>query len=472
MRTYTLDYQKANGTSLLTSTISISPQVNGAAPGLAPVALIQDNEPTNLDQIDSGFIIHTSDNSIGYAVAMGDINNNGKADMVLGDPGYNQNNGGIYVLYDGTTNYDLLSATSVPSQGIWFTGIGATGSSIAMTNTYRYIYSTHSQLVDLDGDSLADIVIGAPQADNGNSALTGKVYILYGKDILNLSKGSSYDLEQDPNNIVKKITVGFNGTVDNTKTYPENYAEFGYALALGDINGDNYADIAIGAPQYNEGAGGVYLLYGSNSGVTNTTPQLVFEGSTSSNSSSTVGYSVAIASSFALETVNGKTGAKTYSSKKSFDGDIYGDLIIGAPNYSQEINNSWDSVAGFTQTNSNVPEPSDTSNTTLGRAYVLWGKNLNSSSATVTESNFNSNNGLIIDALELTNGSSSLIKGTLNDMVVGDNVASAGDLDNDGNVDIAISVPEINNSKGAVFLLKGLWFTARIFFLRRDYFQF
>jgi hypothetical protein len=48
-------------------------------------------------------------------------------------------------------------------------------------------------------------------------------------------------------------------------------ASFGYAVAgAGDLNGDGYGDIAVGAPNGNNGSGGAYVYLGSSAGLTTT----------------------------------------------------------------------------------------------------------------------------------------------------------------------------------------------------------
>jgi hypothetical protein len=54
---------------------------------------------------------------------------------------------------------------------------------------------------------------------------------------------------------------------------------FGAAAAVEDINGDGYADVAVGAPGENIGAGGVVVLYGGTSGLSGTGAQWFGQGS-------------------------------------------------------------------------------------------------------------------------------------------------------------------------------------------------
>lgn len=86
---------------------------------------------------------------------------------------------------------------------------------------------------DINGDGLSDFVVGAPHW------VKGSAHIFLGNedmDYLDYTSGKRID-----------------GNVDN--------AQFGSALALGDINGDGLDDIAIGAPAESKGC--VYIFHGS-----------------------------------------------------------------------------------------------------------------------------------------------------------------------------------------------------------------
>jgi len=94
---------------------------------------------------------------------------------------------------------------------------------------------------DLNGDGLADLVVGAPYSNRGG-ALSGTAYIWWGT--------------KDAKNGMKPNVVLRQGTTNDM---------FGTALSVGDLNGDGQADLAVGAPQHNLGEkmpGSVFLYYG------------------------------------------------------------------------------------------------------------------------------------------------------------------------------------------------------------------
>jgi len=100
---------------------------------------------------------------------------------------------------------------------------------------------------DVDGDGQNDLLIGAPR----HGSRKGRVYLFYG--------GPNMDTKPD------KI---FNG---------EEVGDlFGVGVVLGDINGDRYADVIVGAPGHNSEQGRVYVFHGGPEMDTN--PDKVFSG--------------------------------------------------------------------------------------------------------------------------------------------------------------------------------------------------
>lgn len=113
---------------------------------------------------------------------------------------------------------------------------------------------------DFDGDGWDDLAVGVPGETVG-AVGAGAVQILY---------GSPGGITSVGNTILTQSTAGVPGS-------SEAADGFGTALAAFDINCDGFDDLAVGAPGENIGsvsdAGGVWILYGSASGLIGTDAQ-------------------------------------------------------------------------------------------------------------------------------------------------------------------------------------------------------
>ena len=113
--------------------------------------------------------IDTEDKA-GGSVAGGDVNNDGKDDLLIGatsaDPGGRDGAGESYVLYGPFVagSYDLAVKADVIYNGI------AVGDS-----------SGARAVGDVNNDGVVDIIIGAPNADPGGRAFAGEVYVILGE---------------------------------------------------------------------------------------------------------------------------------------------------------------------------------------------------------------------------------------------------------------------------------------------------
>jgi hypothetical protein len=120
---------------------------------------------------------------------------------------------------------------------------------------------------DVNGDGFADLIVGAPKYE-ADIYRGGAAFVFYGK---------SGGLETEPRWIAGGEAQG---------------NAFGSAVAsAGDVNCDGYADVVVGAPNYGNNHGKVYLYYGSPTGL-NSTPDWSY---TSGARDAYLGWSVASA---------------------------------------------------------------------------------------------------------------------------------------------------------------------------------
>ncbi|XP_076048769.1 integrin alpha-PS5-like isoform X2 [Oratosquilla oratoria] len=118
---------------------------------------------------------------------------------------------------------------------------------------------------DLNGDSMAELVVGAPLHALENAHDVGRIYVY-------VNNGRSLHLSET-RYCGSEVTGARFGTT---------------LMAPGDLNNDGYGDLLVGAPFENEGEGAVYAYYGSSKGLRPTFSQRLVPSRMSSSSSTRV----------------------------------------------------------------------------------------------------------------------------------------------------------------------------------------
>lgn len=143
------------------------------------------------------------------------------------------------------------------TQDVWFLRGGSTVKSGKRTvvNSSTPDYSPTGVIADFNKDGYGDLAV----SDTRYKSCTGSVVVWRGAGTGPTTK---YRVTQGTSGVATAATKG---------------DCFGESLAVGDTNGDGYADLAVGVPEENigskENAGGVHILRGSKSGLTGANSQ-------------------------------------------------------------------------------------------------------------------------------------------------------------------------------------------------------
>ena len=195
-----------------------------------------------VDHADVTIQANEAQDHLGTALAVDDINGDSFDDILVGAPDASPSgrlNAGTAYVFNGWT---ILPDTI--KLNLSFADVTIYGSSAGNR------MGTSVAIGDFDFRSFGDIILGAPYTTTGSGVAAGEVYVLLGNNNMH----SVIDLNSNPN----PADVRIYGAYANDNV--------GVAVAAGDVNGDGYCDVLVGAPYADVGseteAGITYVIYG------------------------------------------------------------------------------------------------------------------------------------------------------------------------------------------------------------------
>ena len=357
--------------------------------------------------------INQADAQFGISVATGsDVNGDGYSDVIVGARFYDNgqtNEGRVYV-YHG-------SASGLSATANW------TAESDQANAWFGYSVSTAG---DVNGDGYSDIVVGAHLFDNGE-ADEGRVFVYHGS-ASGLSLSANWTAESD-----------------------QAVASFGYCVsAAGDVNGDGYSDVIVGAISFDNGQtdeGKAFVYHGSASGLSATDNW----NAESNQSDSQFGISVATAG--------------------DVNGDGYSDVIVGARFFDNGQSNEgmvfvYHGAASGLSASANWTEERNQASSSFGTSVSTAGDvNGDGYSDVIIGANFYDNGQSNEGRAFVFHGSASGLsaspnwtaEGNQSDAHFGGSVSTAGDVNGDGYSDVIVGADgydngQLNEGRAYVFL--------------------
>jgi FG-GAP repeat/Bacterial Ig-like domain (group 2) len=257
----------------------------------------------------------------GIAVAVGDFNADGYADVAVGAKNGIGGYGAVYLFYSsgpsGIASTDLYSGGSASATLVGPASNAQFGAALAVG--------------DFDGDGYPDLAVGA----YGAASNAGAVYVFHSAG---LSGIASRDLSA--------------GDLADTVLTGHVSSYFGWALAAGDTNGDGFADLAVGT---SNGFNTAYVFLGGASGI----PSENFLYADATINAPFDSFTGTPAGAFAAALAMG-----------DINGNGYMDLAIGAPGYGININASGAVFVYHSTGSGGIPNYAAPTTTLMSAGYI------------------------------------------------------------------------------------------------------
>ncbi|MCU0253318.1 MAG: FG-GAP-like repeat-containing protein [Acidobacteria bacterium] len=240
---------------------------HGSATGLGP-----NGQPINADWKAFG---NQASSRFGAAVGTaGDVNDDGYGEVLIGAYAYDapdSNEGAAFAWYGSSSG---LGSTGSPTNADWSAEVNQAGA---------YFGYSLAWAGDVNGDGFSDVAVGSYLYDGAQGADQGRVAVYHGSNI---------GLPAAATEVLLGLDAG---------------DRFGFAVnCAGDLDGDGYADLIVGAPAFGDPDRGAAMLY--RGGAAGLVRSLTFP---SGNDGDSFGQTVAGAG--------------------DVNGDGYADVIVGAP---------------------------------------------------------------------------------------------------------------------------------------------